>query len=135
MRRLWPCVGLAVLLAGLTGPAGAGDRMKHSGTIVSIAADGESFVLAEVGTWGREARVTHLPIVMTPATQLAIIARADAAPSGFAGDFVELAIERSGLYLNDHVTVDCRHDGKRLIALKVTVTELPVAEIGIGSLR
>jgi hypothetical protein len=125
-----------LLIAGLAASAMAGERLKHSGTIVSIDEAAATFVLAEVGTWEQGGTlVSYRTISVTPATAFAIVARADAPPSGFAGDFVELAIDRGGLYPDDFVTVDCVHEGSRLVALKVTVTELPVPEIGIGSLR
>lgn len=129
-------VFVVLLLAGLAAPATTGERLKHSGTIVSIDEAAATFVLAEVGRWEKRGTlVSYRTIVITPATGFAIVARADVPPSGFVGDFVELAIERGGLYPDDFVTVDCAHEGNRLVALKVTVTELPVPEIGIGSLR
>jgi len=50
-------------------------------------------------------------------TKLAIVARDVDVSSGFSGDFVETRL----------ISVDCRHEGRRLIALKITVTE-PWAE-------
>jgi hypothetical protein len=38
-----------VILLGLTAAANTEERVKHSGSIVSIAEDGSTFVLAEVG--------------------------------------------------------------------------------------
>ena len=127
---------LIALVVGVSGSGMASDRVKHSGTILSISEDGVTFVLAEIGPGrGGAVSITYRTISITPNTEFAIVARADTAPSGFAGDFVELRIERQGLYPDDFVTVDCTHEGRRLVALKVTVTEPPVPEIGIGSLR
>jgi hypothetical protein len=132
------CASIIAIVLALAGPAVAGDRVKHSGSIVSIADDGATFVLAEVGPWRVRAGATVLTyrtITLMPTTEFTIVARAYAAPSGLAGDFVEVQIESGGIYLDDYVTVDCQHEGRRLVALKITVTELPIEEIGVGSVR
>ena len=129
---------ILVILLGLTASAGAGERVKHSGSIVSIADDTGTFVLAEVGPWQvRDGAtvITYRTITLAPETEFAIVARADAASSGFGGDFVETRLGPESVYLNDYVTVDCRHEGKRLVALKITVTELPAPESEGGILR
>ena len=42
----------------------------------------------------------------------------------------ETPLGPDGIYLDDYVTIDCLHEGKRLIALKITVTEvLPVIDV------
>lgn len=130
MKRLRHVVSASVLavMLGLTGSVSAGESVKHSGSIVSIADDARTFVLAEVGPWqvrDRATVITYRTITLAPETGFAIIDRADAAPSGFPGDFVEIPVGPELVYLNDYVTVDCRHEGKRLVALKITVTELP----------
>jgi hypothetical protein len=119
---------LAVLASLAT--AAAAETMKHSGTIVDIAADGKTFVLAEVGPWrvrNGSTVVTRRTITLEPGTEFAIVAREIDTSTGFPGDFVETRLGPDGVYLNDYVTVDCRHEGRRLVALKVTVTE-PWAE-------
>ena len=63
-----------------------------------------------------ETVITYRTITLAPETEFAIVARADTAPTGFPGDFVETRLGPEGVYLNDHVTVDCRHEGKRLVA-------------------
>jgi hypothetical protein len=129
---------LLFIMIGLTASASAGDRMRHSGSIHSVAEDGQTFVLAEVGPWQMrdgETVTTYRTITLTPDTEYVIVARADRGPNGLAGEFVELELESDGIYLNDYVTVDCRHEGKRLVALKITVIELPVTEIGVGMQR
>jgi len=122
-----------LILPGLTASASAGERVKHSGSIVSIAAAAKTFVLAEVGPWQvRKGAtvITYLTITLAPETGYAIVARTDQAPSGFPGDFVETPIGPESVYLHDYVTVDCRHEGKRLMALKITVTEVPAGDTG-----
>jgi hypothetical protein len=119
-----------VILLGFSGAAGAGNVMKHSGSIASIADDELSFVLSEVGPWhvrrGATA-TTNRTIALTPETEYAIVARAEAASSGFAGDFVEMRMGVASVFRSDYVTVECRHEGGRQVALKVTVIYVPPA--------
>lgn len=122
--------GALVILLGLTAAAGTEERVKHSGSIVSIAEDGSTFVLAEVGPWRVRTGATAISrrtITLAPETGLAIVARDEMPPSGFHGDFVETRLGLDGLYLNDYVTVDCRREGQRMIALRITVSEPWVA--------
>lgn len=118
---------VAVLLA-VTASASADELgTRHSGTIVAIADDARTFVLAEVGPWQvRKGAmvITNRTITQTPETQYAMMGRADDAPSGFPSDFVEIVLGPESVYLNDYVTVECRHEGKRLLAVKITVAEL-----------
>ena len=123
MRALGLLSILGIVLAS-SGAAGAGNVIRHSGSIASIADDERSFVLSEVGPWrGRSGGTAtiHRTIALTPETEFAIVARAEAAPSGFAGDFVEMGMGVGSVFLNDYVTVECRHEGGRQVALKVTV--------------
>lgn len=127
----------AALLA-LTASASAEEIVRHSGSIVAIADDARTFVLAEVGPWQVRTGATvttYRTITLMPETQFAIVGRLDDAPSGFPGDFVETPLGPEAVYLNDYVTVECRHEGKRLLALKITVAELVDAESGEETLR
>lgn len=129
MRRL-TCVSasLMLVLAALAAPAAAAEVVKHSGIIVDVARDARTFVLAEVGPWRTrdgETVVTRRTITLAPDTAYAIATRAEGAPSGYPGDFVETPVGPEDVYLDDHVTVACRHEGKRWVALKVTVTGTP----------
>lgn len=118
---------VTLVLAGAL-PADAQGHSRYSGTIVSIADDAKSFVLAEVGPWQlRDGRtvVTHRTITLAPETAFAVVLRSPQAPSGFPNDFVEFPVGPESVFLDDHVTVECRHVGQRLIAVKVTVTGVP----------
>jgi len=120
-------IPLAMLLV-VGASARAAHIERHSGSIESIPADARTFVLAEVGPWQVRDGATVLTrrtIELTPETKYTIVARVDAAPSGFRGDWVEFEIGPERVYLNDQITVECRHDGKRLVALKITVIEVP----------
>jgi hypothetical protein len=129
--------GVLVILLGLTAAASTEERVKHSGSIVSIADDGGTFVLAEVGPWrvrNGATVITRRTITLAPETELAIVARDETPPSGFSGDFVETRLGPDGIYLNDYVTVDCRHEGQRMIALRITVSEPWVDAAASGTL-
>jgi hypothetical protein len=122
----------AALLA-VTAAAGAEEIVKHSGAIVGIADDARTFVLAEVGPWqvrNGATVITYRTITLMPETQFAMVGRADDAPTGFPGDFVEVMVGPEDVYLNDYVTVECQHDGKKMLALKITVMEEPDADTG-----
>jgi hypothetical protein len=130
MRALGGLLSILVIVLGFSGAAGAGNVVKHSGSIASIADDERSFVLSEVGPWHVRSGATatiHRTIALTPETEFAIVARAEAAPTGFAGDFVEMRMGVASVFLNDYVTVECRHERGRQVALKVTVIYLPRA--------
>jgi hypothetical protein len=127
----------AALLA-LTASARAAEIVKHSGSIVAIAGHARMFVLAEVGPWqvrNGATVITYRTISLVPETQFAMVGRFDDGPSGFPGDFMEVALGPDAVYLNDYVTVECRHEGKRMLVLKITVTELLDAETGVETLR
>jgi hypothetical protein len=120
-------VALLMLLA-VGASAGAAQIERHSGSIVSIPEDARTFVLAEVGPWqvrNGATVLTHRTIELTPETKYTIVARVTAAPSGYRDDWVEFEIGPERVYLNDQVTVECRHEGKRLLAVKITVIEVP----------
>lgn len=129
MKHLRPLIIFAAVLAvlGFGERAQAQETMKHSGSIVSIDDMAGTFVLAEVGPWKvRDGKtvVTYRTITVTPETQFAIVGRDYDGFEGLPGAFVERAIGGDEIYLNDYVTIDCRHEGKRLIALKITVVEV-----------
>lgn len=116
---------LSTLLA-LTGAAAADEVMKHSGSIVAIADDARTFVLAEVGPWqvrNGATVVTYRTITLLPQTQFAFVGRVDDGASSFPGGFAEVPLAADAVYLHDYVTVECRHEGTRLLALKITVIE------------
>jgi len=64
-----------------------------------------------------------------------MVGRADDATSGFPGDLVETVLDPEFIYLYDYVTVDCLHQGKELLALKITVMELAEREATDEPLR
>lgn len=131
---------LSVMMTALTltGTVSAGEIVKHSGAIVAIADDARTFVLAEVGPWQLRdgvTVVTNRTITLLPGTTFAMVDRVDDAPSGFPGDFIEVPLGPEAVYLNDYVIVECRHEGTKMYALKITVTKVPEADPAGGTLR
>jgi hypothetical protein len=127
LRAVTAAIALVLVLAGI---AGAQEVSKHSGVIVDADERAGILVLAEVGPWQvRDGAtvITYRTIRLTPGTEFAIVFRAEDAASGFPNDFVETPLEPWAVYLGDHVTVECRREGARLVALKLTVTDLPGA--------
>jgi len=120
-------VALGILLV-LACTTAAEQVVKHSGIIVAVDERAGTFVLAEVGPWqvrDGDTLMTYRTIALTPETAFAIVFRDEEAPSGYRDDFVETPLEPWAVYVDDHVTVDCRHEGARLVAVKITVTDLP----------
>lgn len=120
-------VGLVVLSLWGVGALSAdgAEVQKHSGTVV--ASDRDTLRLAEIGRWqlkGGETVITYRTITVTPSTKFAFVRRGDEATTGFPGDWVEEPAEAWDLLEGDFVTVDCLHEGRRLIALKITVVEM-----------
>jgi hypothetical protein len=120
-----------ILTLALAGPASGQVVEKHSGVIVDADEKAGTLVLAEIGPWKTRAGatvITRRTIVFTPETEFAIAFRAEEVASGFPNDFVEAPLEPWAVYVGDHVTIVCRHDGPRFVALKLTVTDLPGAD-------
>jgi hypothetical protein len=126
MRRRARIAFVLSMILALNGSAGAEEVMRHSGSIVAIADDARTFVLAEVGPWqvrNGATVITYRTITLLPQTQFAFVGRMDDGASGFRGNFLEVPLEPDAVYLHDYVTVECRHEGTRLLALKITVIE------------
>ena len=119
--RLASVVGLVLVLV-VNGTAAASDSVKHSGSIVSIGRD-STFVLAEVGPWSTRngaTVITHRTITLVDDTRYALARREEDSGAGFPGGFVEYSVGPEHVYLDDYVTVECRHEGARLVAVKIT---------------
>ena len=130
MKTLHHAVSVSIfaIVVGLTASVSAGDVVKYSGFITSVADDATTFVLGEIGPWqlrNGATVITHRTITLAPETTFAMITREDEPPSGFHGDFVEIPVGPADVYEGDYVTVACRREGERLVALKITVVELP----------
>lgn len=117
-------VPLLVLLAGGLASGEPPVIVKHSGTVVTVDSARSVFVLAEVGPWRVDAGrtvITERRIALTESTEVTYVRRDDA--EAFPGDFLETRLGARELMTGDFVTVECRHEGQRLVAVKVTVCE------------
>lgn len=124
-RALLAASSLVLVLAA---QGGAGDVVRHSGTIVNIDERTEAIVLEEIGPWrvaSGKTLITLLKVAIAPDAPILLARRSARAPSGFGGDYVEEPMAPWGLAPGDFVTVECRHEGKRLVAIKVTVADTP----------
>jgi hypothetical protein len=127
MRLCLVALASILLVAGGQSGAATAEVVKHSGTIVEIDAHGAQLVLEEVGPWRVRDGVTQVirrTIALTPATDVVIAVRVNP-PGGYAGDFVEGPLAMFALEPGDVITVDCRREGPRLVAVKITTTSTP----------
>lgn len=119
-------ITVSLLIAVALPVAVAADTQRHSGTVVSIDPPRGVMVLDEVGPWRiKEGQtvLTRRTITLTPTTTFAVYIRADV-PGGFARDFLKVALDPEDVVPGDFVTVDCLHEGDRLVARSVSVAEL-----------
>ena len=125
-RVLTGLVVSALVLAGIVLVTGAGHpAMRHSGTIVGLEGDGQAFVLAEIAPWpSGDATRTRSRVELTNATAFVVARRTIDATTGSPGEFVETAASRAELVPSRFVTVECEHDGPRMIARTVTVVHM-----------
>jgi hypothetical protein len=128
-RALLAASSLVLVMAA---HGGAGDVVRHSGTIVNIDERTESTLLEEIGPWRiASGKTTLLKVAIAPDAPILLARRSARAPSGFGGDYVEEPMAPWGLAPGDFVTVECRHQGKRLVAIKVTVVDTPGPRGGV----
>jgi hypothetical protein len=116
------------LLAMAVPAANAAGAPRYSGTVAAIDHDRGVMLVDEVGPWRveRGATVTtRRTIRLTPGTQYRLFMRVDR-PGAFPGDFIEVALAPTDFGPGDFVTVECARGGERLVAVTVTVAELPL---------
>jgi hypothetical protein len=127
MLRMRP-VSVAVALLAVTVGSGlvialAGEPIyRHSGTVIAV--ERSAIVLGEVGPWKAEdgfTVVTERRVIVTRATEFVAVYRDYDDATGYLGDFREAPLVDWELLPGDIVTIECEHEGDRMIALKVTV--------------
>jgi hypothetical protein len=111
------------LLLLLVRPGCTAEIVRHSGTIREVVEKTQSILVEEIGPWHGKTQVTSLRIVIAPDAPIVVTRRSTRAPSGFVGDFVDEPLAPWGLAPGDFVTVECRHEGNRLVAHKVIVAD------------
>ena len=117
---------VVALLVVLALPLWAGETTNISGTIVALNKEAGTIVVGEVGPWRVKEGATEITprtVAVTAGTEFKQVRRAEGAgPTGWVGEFVEVAIGRWELKKGDFVTVQVRHEEQRLTALKVAVS-------------
>ena len=117
---------LALLVGSAVPVAAAPAGGRHSGVVSLLDPVRGVMIVDEVGPWGVEngrTVTTRLTIELTPDTQVNTFIRVTV-PDRFTGDFIEVALDAADVIPGDIVTVDCRHEDDRLIAVTVTVASL-----------
>jgi hypothetical protein len=118
---------LIMLLASPAAPiAAAPATARHSGAVVFIDAERGVMIVDEVGPWRVENErtvITRLRIDLTRETLFNTFVRINA-PGRFAGEFLEVALDATDVTPGDIVTIDCRHEGDRLVAKVVTIAAM-----------
>ena len=121
---------VVLLLAVAVGAAQPNRTERHSGVVAAIDPQGAVMLLDEVGPWRVERGatvVTRHQIGLTAATKYNLYMRVNA-PGAFAGDFIEVTLDPTDVVAGDFVTAECVREGGRLIALTITVAELPIGD-------
>jgi hypothetical protein len=126
-RRMIQATGFVVaLLVVLALSLWAGETTNISGTIVALNKEAGTIVVGEVGPWRVKEGATEITprtVAVTAGTEFKQVRRAEGAgPTGWVGEFVEVAIGPWELKKGDFVTVQVRHEEQRLTALKVAVS-------------
>ena len=136
MTRLWLIALASATILVATGPPVVAEQMaKYSGTVLAIDVAHGQLVLEEVGPWrGGVTQRTRRTIALTPETEYAIGLRANP-PGGFPGEFIEGPLHPTDIEVGDMVTVLCRKDGHRPVALKIIFADTQSFESGRGDLQ
>lgn len=125
-RRVTGVLVATALVLGVAVVAGA-DTLRHSGRVIAVDRDAGTIVLDELGPWTvrRGATVTtRRAITVPPGTEFVRVQRAEDAPSGFPGDFVEVPLEPWRVEVGTFVTVEGVQVNGRLTARRVVVVPL-----------
>ena len=118
---------LAAILLALALPAwGGAETTNISGTILALNKEAGTIVVGEVGPWRVKegaTEITSRTVAVTAGTEFKQVRRAEGqGPTGWVGEFLEVAIAPWGLKKGDFVTVQVRREGPQLTALTVAVT-------------
>jgi Cu/Ag efflux protein CusF len=116
---------LAAALATAAASAGAAaDVTRHSGSVTAVDRSAGTITLGELGPWKvvrGQTVVTPRVIAVTPETEFARVRRGAEGETSWSRDFVEERLAPWEVKPGDFVTVECRREGARMVALKVTV--------------
>lgn len=116
---------VGIVCAGLVAQAGNAAE-RRSGRVIAVDDTAGLIVIDEVGPWQGRKGVTQVvrhTMIVTPSTKIASHIRVSVA-GRFPGDFIEVPLALSDVALGEFVTVECRREGGRFIALSIAVAEL-----------
>ena len=112
-------LGLGALAAGQ-----AGAESRHSGTVLAVSAARGVITVGEVGPWtvrDGETVTIRRTFSLTAETRIVRVERrAEVAPGGWPGDFVEVPISLADLAPGVFVTVETDAAGTRPAARKIS---------------
>ena len=126
-RSVWVAVATVMVIAASAIPGLGSDagQAKYSGTVVAVDRAAGTIVVEGMGPWRIKDGVTQLQrrtIGVVPSTEFVRLKRATgAAPSGWAGDFVESALPEWQVKPGDWVTVTAKADGARMTAARIDI--------------
>jgi hypothetical protein len=125
MRKISGLLLVGLFLAAPAVPAADTGRITFSGTVAAIDPQGGVLVLEEIGPGRRGAQgntITRRAVHFTAETKFNTFMRVNVA-GGFAGDFIEVALDADSVTPGDFATVECVRRRDRLVALRVTLAE------------
>lgn len=127
--RGWKACVIGVVLAGFVAPSWAQPALTgHSGTVTAVDRTAGTVSIEEIGPWRVEAGqtvVTPLTVRADGSTSWMRARRATGAgPSGWHGEYVEAPQAAWEVNPGDYVTIQLPREGKRRVAVRVTVAEL-----------
>jgi hypothetical protein len=127
--RGWRACVVGVVLVGFGAPCWAQPAVTgHSGTVTAVDRAAGTITIEEIGPWrveGGQTVVTPLTVRADESTSWMRARRATGAgPSGWEGEFVEAPQGAWEVKPGDYVTVEVSREGKRRVAVRVTVAEL-----------
>ena len=120
-------VATVMVMAATAIPGGSSDagQAKYSGTVVAVDRAAHTIAVEGMGPWRVKDGVTQLErrtIGVAASTEFVRLKRATgAAPSGWAGDFVESALPEWQVKPGDWVTVTAKADGARMTAARIDI--------------
>jgi len=127
--RRWKACVVSVVLVGFAAPCWAQPAVTgHSGTVTAVDRAAGTVTIEEIGPWrveGGQTVVTPLTVTTDESTSWMRARRATGAgPSGWDGEFVEAPQGAWEVKPGNYVTVEVPREGKRPVAVRVTVAEL-----------
>ena len=127
--RGWKACVVSVVFVGFAAPCWAQPAVTgHSGTVTAVDRAAGSVTIEEIGPWrveGGQTVVTPITVRADGSTTWTRARRAaGAGPSGWDGELVEAPQGAWEVKPGDYVTVEVPREGKRGVAVRVTVVEL-----------